>query len=778
MKSIDLRGSTRYLSALMVFLSLALWSIAGHASTNLAMGKDATSSSRESASMDARNAVDGNMASRWASSLQDNNWIAIDLGDVYALSGVTLHWEAAYARHYQIQVSNDGDNWTTVRTVTNGRGGVDSLDIDATARHVRMNGIERGTRYGYSLWEFEVHGGPVLVSTDSIAAGKAATSSSAEDGHPASHAFDNDLSTRWSSTYADRNWIAVDLGGNFHVTEVTLHWEAAYGRAYQIQISDDGENWRTLRSVTNGTGGVDTLSVDGTGRYVRMNGQERGTNWGYSLWAFEVQGSPVIVTSDNIALGKAVTASSREGASRSEQTVTDGDMNSRWASERTDAQWIAIDLGELYSLSGVTLHWEAAYGQVYDIQVSADGNTWSTVHSETNGTGGVDQINLNGVGRYVRMQGHERGTQWGYSLWEFEVHGTPFTPAQANLAQQKPVSASSSESQQLRASNAVDGDSTTRWASDRTDNQWLDVDLGGLYNLTGVRLHWEAAYGKDYQIRVSSDGRNWRTVHTTINGNGGVDNINLNATGRYVRMQGLERGTSWGYSLWQMDVFGYDPLDPDGYDDGARPGPGDGSGSDSDDGLDKPTDPDNPPVSGDVTAPTVPGSFRASDVGQNQISLRWNASSDDVGVTRYTIHRDGNHLTTVSGSTRTFTDSGLRAGTTYRYTIRAGDAAGNWSAFSTTLVLSTIAAPDPAIGLTLEWTPPSAREDGKYLELSEIGGYEIRYRRTNESQYRTITIGPKATRHTFTELLGSYEFEIAAFDTDGLYSKFVTIRAR
>src|SRR5690625_5794347 len=125
-------------------------------------------------------------------------------------------------------------------------------------------------------------------------------------------------------------------------------------------------------------------------------------------------------------------------------------------------------------------------------------------------------------------------------------------------------------------------------------------------------------YGKEYNIRFSIDGRNSRNVHTTINGNGGVDNINLNATGRYVRMQGLERGTSWGYSLWQMDVFGYDPLDPDGYDDGARPGPGDGSGSDSDDGLDKPTDPDKPTVSGDGTAPTVPAVFRASDVGQNQ----------------------------------------------------------------------------------------------------------------------------------------------------------------
>lgn len=641
MKSINLRGSTRFLSALVVFLSLTVLSIAGHASTNIALGKDATSSSRESASMDARSAVDGNMASRWASSYRDNNWIAIDLGEVYSLSGVRLHWEAAYARHYQIQVSDDGERWTTVRTVTNGSGGVDSLSLNATARHVRMNGIERGTRFGYSLWEFEV------------------------------------------------------------------------------------------------------------------------------------QGSPATVSSENVALGKPVTASSREGANRREQTVTDGDMDSRWASARTDAQWIAIDLGELYSLSGVTLHWEAAYGRVYDIQVSADGNTWSTVHRETNGTGGVDQISLKGVGRYVRMDGHQRGSQWGYSLWEFEVYGTPFTPAQVNLAQQKTVSASASESQQLHARNAVDGNLNTRWASGRTDNQWLDVDLGALYNLTGVRLHWEAAYGKNFQIRVSNDGRNWSTAHTTVNGTGGVDSISLNAAARYVRMQGLERGTSWGYSLWQMSVFGYDPLDPDGYDDGSNPGPGDGG-----DGPGNPSDPDDPPADGDVTAPSVPGSFRASDVGQDRISLRWSASSDDVGVTRYAIHRDGSHLTTVSGSTRTFTDSGLRAGTTYRYTIRAGDAAGNWSSLSSTLVLTTTAVPDPAVGLTLEWTPPNARENGQYLELSEIGGYEIRYRRANESRYQTVTIEPEATRHTFTDLQGEYEFEVAAFDTDGLYSNFVTIRSR
>ncbi|MDQ2076692.1 discoidin domain-containing protein [Marinimicrobium sp. ABcell2] len=743
--------------------------VSSHASTNLALGKEATSSSRETASMDAANAVDGNMASRWSSSRQDNNWIAIDLGEVYTLSGVSLHWEAAFARQYQIQVSNDGQDWTTVRTVTNGSGGLESFSLDATARHIRMNGIERATQWGYSLWEFEVRGTPLLSSTDNIALGKPATGSTSQGAHVAANAFDGDLSTRWSSSYADNNWVAVDLGDSYHVSEVTLHWEAAYGRDYQIQISDDGNSWTTLRTVTNGNGGVDAHNVNGTGRYVRMNGQVRGTRWGYSLWAFEVQGSPAIVNSEDIALGKAVTASSREQASRSEALVTDGDLSTRWASERTDEQWIAIDLGGLYNLNGVTLHWEAAYGEAYDIQVSTDGRTWSTLHSEVNGTGGVDEISLKGAGRYVRMNGHKRGTAWGYSLWAFEVYGEPFEPAMVNLAQEKTVRASSTESQQLHARHAVDGDTSTRWASGRSDNQWLDVDLGAVYNLTGVRLNWEAAFGKSFQVRVSNDGVNWSTVHTTVNGTGGINNIGLNASARHVRMQGLERGTQWGYSLWQMEVFGYDPLNPDNYDSGSNPN--DGAPSD-------PTTPSDPSQDGDVTAPTVPGSFRSSNIVDNSISLRWNASSDDVGVTGYAIYRDGRHLTTVSGTTLTFTDSGLRAGTTYSYAIRARDAAANWSPFTSTLVLTTTSPTVEAPRFTLEWTPPSARENGTYMELGEIGGYEIRYRLVNATSYKTIKVGPKATSHTFADLSGDYQFEIAAYDTDGLYSKFVTIRTK
>ena len=82
-----------------------------------------------------------------------------------------------------------------------------------------------------------------------------------------------------------------------------------------------------------------------------------------------------------------------------------------------------MDLGQTYPISGVQLVWEAAYGQAYQIQVSNDNNTWTTVYSTTTGVGGVDSINLSGVtGRYVRMYGTARGTSYGYSLYEFGIY--------------------------------------------------------------------------------------------------------------------------------------------------------------------------------------------------------------------------------------------------------------------------------------------------------------------------------------------------------------------
>jgi hypothetical protein len=85
-------------------------------------------------------------------------------------------------------------------------------------------------------------------------------------------------------------WIYVDLGATKAVSRVVLRWEAAYGKSYEIQVSEDASTWRTLTSTTTGDGGIDDLAVSGSGRYVRMNATLRGTAFGYSLYEMEVWG--------------------------------------------------------------------------------------------------------------------------------------------------------------------------------------------------------------------------------------------------------------------------------------------------------------------------------------------------------------------------------------------------------------------------------------------------------------------------------------------------------
>lgn len=126
----------------------------------------------------------------------------------------------------------------------------------------------------------------------------------------------------------------------------------------------------------------------------------------------------------------------------------------------------------------------------------------------------------------------------------------------SNLAAGRPVSASSTQLG-YPAARAVDGDLGTRWASSRSDNQWLTVDLGTVRTVGRVVLDWEAAYARSYRIDVSTDGSAWRTVWSTTAGDGGTDNVDFVPTSaRYVRMYGLVRGTSYGFSLWEMSVFG------------------------------------------------------------------------------------------------------------------------------------------------------------------------------------------------------------------------------
>ncbi|MEU7529939.1 family 20 glycosylhydrolase [Saccharothrix sp. NPDC042600] len=134
---------------------------------------------------------------------------------------------------------------------------------------------------------------PSSAQPGNLAFGKPVTVSSVETpAFPGVDAVDGDYGSRWSSAYADGEWITVDLGATRQVGRVKLTWETAYGRAYRVQSSVDGVAWTTLREVTAGDGGTDDLTgLSGSGRYVRVQGVTRATTWGYSLYEFEVYGA-------------------------------------------------------------------------------------------------------------------------------------------------------------------------------------------------------------------------------------------------------------------------------------------------------------------------------------------------------------------------------------------------------------------------------------------------------------------------------------------------------
>lgn len=127
----------------------------------------------------------------------------------------------------------------------------------------------------------------------------------------------------------------------------------------------------------------------------------------------------------NRALNRPAFASSGEPNSdlADPNLAVDGDPTTRWSSEYLDNQWIYVDLGQNYSIKRVVLNWETAFGRSYKIEVSQDEVNWTEIYGTTSGDGDIDDItNLSGSGRFVRMHGLTRATQWGFSLWEFEVY--------------------------------------------------------------------------------------------------------------------------------------------------------------------------------------------------------------------------------------------------------------------------------------------------------------------------------------------------------------------
>ncbi|MFD4029402.1 discoidin domain-containing protein [Streptomyces sp. NPDC058637] len=680
------------------------------AETLLSQGKPATASSQEGEAFGASAAVDGNLSgTRWASQWSDPQWIRIDLGSKQNLSRVVLTWEAAHAKNYELQASDNGTDWRALKTVTGSDGGTDDVAVSGAGRYVRMLGTARTGGYGYSLWEFQVYGdGPPATGGAVAVTGSQGSWQLTVGGKPYQvkgltwgpsvadaarympdlksmgvntiRTWGTDGSSKPLLDEAAANGIRVVSGfwlqpgggpgsggcvnyvtdtayKNNSITEFAKWVEAYKSHPGVLMWNVGNESVLGLQNCYSGTElenqrNAYTSFVNDVAKKIHSIDADHpvtSTDAWTGAWPYYKRNAPDLDLYSMNSYGDicGVRGAWEQGGYDKPYIITEGGPAGEWEvpddangvpDEPTDVQkadgytkaWDCVTGHQGVALGATLFHYglEHDFGGVwfnllpdglkrlsyYAVKKAYAGSTSGdntppvitgmgvtpasaapagkefTVRADVrdpdgdpvtykiflsgnyasgdkrlveaqwrstgNGTFAVTAPEKLGVWK-VYVQAQDGRGNAGIDTKSVKVVAPPVDGT--NVALKKPTTASSSQASYgdcpCPAALATDGKTETRWASDWSDPQWIQVDLGAPTAFRKIQLVWDPAYAKSYDVQVSGDGTNWRTIHTTTAGNGDIDTIDAPTTARHVRLQLKARGTDWGYSLHEFGVY-------------------------------------------------------------------------------------------------------------------------------------------------------------------------------------------------------------------------------
>ena len=512
---------------------------------NLALHKPTFDSSEENPNgTQGPNAVDGDTTvTRWGSNFSavldpDNQWLDVDLGSVRKFNRVVLRWENAYGRAYKIQYSNDRQTWQDAYQEDTGTGGVEDISFPSVSgRYVRMQGVKRGTQYGYSLFEFEVY--------DGAACGAAGTSNERYTVNDTETVTDNLSQVIWTRV----PYTLTDQGAQLTQSRAMEYCQGIGARlpsrAEAVAVSSANAatcafpvQWNTWTSDVDPTDSNFAFVASSAGDVSR---QVADNFPGQAMCVVGDQLLPPVITND--PTGQTV------GVGRSAHfTVTAtgvGPLSYEWFRNGTS---VYVSNDAFYDTPAVTA---SNNGDSYTVQVtSAQGLTvvsaaaLLTVDNSASGNlppgnGGNTGAGNTGGNNTDNTPGDGKG---GVNL---ALHKTSFESGSENDAY-------------LSSSQAFDGNITdTRWSSKFEDPSWIYVDLGAPHTFDHVVLRWERAYSAAYQLQVSDDGKNWKQPFYTENpGLGGTERISFQPqTAQYVRLYSTARSSQYGISLYEFEVY-------------------------------------------------------------------------------------------------------------------------------------------------------------------------------------------------------------------------------
>lgn len=651
---------------------------------NIAYHKAVEVSSTEAWEYSGDKAVDADGTTRWSSAYADEQYIIVDLGEARHLKGVKLAWEAAYASQYQIQTSNNYDDWTTVYSDYNAVGGNQRIEFDATARYVKVYCIRRATQYGFSLYEFEIYAsdgnegttegnGNVNQNFDIVDAPGEITEVKIVDANAVDaakslfvylkevgqeyllfgHQNDNSegivnkdgiISDTYHTVGAYPAITGFEMANvvnsfDYHVSLVKLayknnsiptlcdhmpnfsSWQTGYTSGdmtptYDKIMPGGADHWK-FKERLDRTAEFALSCVDENGELIPIIYRpfhENSGNWFWwgtnltkeqfvNLWRFTVE-----YLRDEKGVHNLLYAYSPNGHFASEADYLSrypGDeyvdiigfdiyhdypsYSDQWMQQTLKDAQIAVSVanekGKVAALTEVGMRYNGSdglsvynntmkdwYTRLYDTLMNDETAkqiaymmTWRNQDKThfwvpyDNGYGDRHEMADNFTAFYKKSNvifADRLGNFAELRNINTITHENSATaPGGENMAYHKAVEVSSVEAAEYSGSKAVDADGTTRWSSAFADNQYIIVDLGEAKAIKGVKLAWEAAYASQYQIQVSNNYDDWDTVYSDYNFGGGTQYIGLDATARYVKVYCIRRATEYGFSLYEFEIY-------------------------------------------------------------------------------------------------------------------------------------------------------------------------------------------------------------------------------
>ncbi|MFA8449712.1 MAG: discoidin domain-containing protein [Bacteroidales bacterium] len=286
-----------------------------------------------------------------------------------------------------------------------------------------------------------------------LATAKFCYASSTEKGYNASNITDNNLGTRWASDWSDNQYVEVDLDQIQQVSSVSSLWENGSSNDYKIEYKNDQGKWLEVQYLTRYKG-QSLIDIDGPMPYykrdfdvkasevkgkrkalnmdffntvnasaIRIHGINRNEKYGYSIYQVKISG---LNNTNHLYRDQQIAFASGTEKDFYANTVLDNNGGSRWASDWQDNQNITIDAGKEYNFSGLSIKWENARNAEFKVQVSSDNVSYKDVAASITRDWEYTKVKLNpdqAVGRYFRIQGIKKNTNYGYSIYNLALSG-------------------------------------------------------------------------------------------------------------------------------------------------------------------------------------------------------------------------------------------------------------------------------------------------------------------------------------------------------------------